>query len=674
MATPDEQPFDTAAASGGGSIPLTSRPPDGGSGGRRQRRTSLAARGEPMVWLTGGSAALAVLMIVGLFTLIGVYGFSTFWPQPLVRVAFTAGTNEDAQTLTIVGEPFREGLTGVVEDANGNGALDEGEDLNGNNELDAEVQLEQTLWRTGNKDIASGAFTWVRNDRILDKTYPKDFLYVERQEDGRAIGRLEAVAVEGRLYEGFDDAYAALNDVLPKVRGISKRIVGLKEELGGLGEERAEANQLMSDARETDDAELLAEAEEALVTVKEREERLQAERVELEAKMSNYRVFVRTEQGPISSESRTSKTFNVSAATVLGSELAEQAASVRFVNFRDDNTRPATTDDAPMQLESMQRLVAEPGATVVVPVGDGAGETRPKLQFLDAAGTPLGEPYALAPRALVLVEDGAEVDFGKRLAVEPLAMTFAQVVRAYPPNRLDLGDKIGVYFSRWWEFLTAEPRDANTEGGVYKQIIGTVLLTFIMIVFVVPIGVVAAIYLREYARQGVLVSFVRICVNNLAGVPSIVYGVFGLGFFCYGLGGWLDAGAAGAGVDPLPVGTWVLWIAVALIAAAVAIGVTSLGEPGGQGRGQRRDVPAEGLPLRRRRCLGDERGRRFLLRLCQHPVGRLWRVLPRDAHQRVEQLEGPSAALGVADAGVADAAGGHRRDGGSLGRGASKHA
>ena len=57
---------------------------------------------------------------------------------------------------------------------------------------------------------------------------------------------------------------------------------------------------------------------------------------------------------------------------------------------------------------------------------------------------------------------------------------------------------------------------------------------------VVPLGVLAALYLREYARQGALVRMVRIAVNNLAGVPSIVFGVFGLGFFCYAVGGSID--------------------------------------------------------------------------------------------------------------------------------------
>jgi phosphate transport system permease protein len=84
--------------------------------------------------------------------------------------------------------------------------------------------------------------------------------------------------------------------------------------------------------------------------------------------------------------------------------------------------------------------------------------------------------------------------------------------------------------SRWGEFLTTEPREANTQGGVLPAIFGTVTMTLMMVVFVAPFGVITALYLREYAKQGRLTSIVRISVNNLAGVPSIVYGVFGLGF------------------------------------------------------------------------------------------------------------------------------------------------
>jgi len=120
-------------------------------------------------------------------------------------------------------------------------------------------------------------------------------------------------------------------------------------------------------------------------------------------------------------------------------------------------------------------------------------------------------------------------------------MMLAQVVRAYPANDLGLLDRLGIYASRWKEFLTAEPREANTEGGVFPAIFGTLMMTMMMSIVVAPFGVIAALYLREYAKQGPLVSTVRIAVNNLAGVPSIVFGVFGLGFFCYVVGGTIDS-------------------------------------------------------------------------------------------------------------------------------------
>ena len=120
------------------------------------------------------------------------------------------------------------------------------------------------------------------------------------------------------------------------------------------------------------------------------------------------------------------------------------------------------------------------------------------------------------------------------------SLRLSEIVRLYPANNLSLFGKIGVYFSRWGEFLTDDPREANTEGGVLPAIFGTVMMTLLMVVFVAPFGVVTALYLREYAKQGTLVSIVRICVNNLAGVPSIVYGVFGLGFFAYTIGVRID--------------------------------------------------------------------------------------------------------------------------------------
>ncbi len=127
------------------------------------------------------------------------------------------------------------------------------------------------------------------------------------------------------------------------------------------------------------------------------------------------------------------------------------------------------------------------------------------------------------------IADGREVEI-------PLA----KVVHAYRPNAMSLLDKIGFYIVKMGDFVSDDPREANTEGGIFPAIFGTVLMVIIMSIMVVPFGVVAAIYLREYAKQGPVTRLIRIAVNNLAGVPSIVYGVFGLGFFVYFLGGNID--------------------------------------------------------------------------------------------------------------------------------------
>jgi len=119
-------------------------------------------------------------------------------------------------------------------------------------------------------------------------------------------------------------------------------------------------------------------------------------------------------------------------------------------------------------------------------------------------------------------------------------LPMSSIVDAHRPNQMHLPGKIGYFFHTLWKFIADDPREANTEGGIFPAIFGTVLMVLLMSLFVTPLGVVAAVYLKEYARQGLFTRFIRIAVNNLAGVPSIVYGVFGLGFFVYTLGGSID--------------------------------------------------------------------------------------------------------------------------------------
>ena len=149
-------------------------------------------------------------------------------------------------------------------------------------------------------------------------------------------------------------------------------------------------------------------------------------------------------------------------------------------------------------------------------------------------------------------------------------LSLGDIVRGYQANALSGGEKGAVYASRWWEFLTDEPREANSEGGVLPAIWGTVTMTLIMSIAVVPFGVLAALYLREYAKSGPIVSAVRIAINNLAGVPSIVFGVFGLGFFCYIIGGYIDGGPKNTGFVQAAPKVWYVWSAALAVTSASA--------------------------------------------------------------------------------------------------------
>ncbi len=121
-----------------------------------------------------------------------------------------------------------------------------------------------------------------------------------------------------------------------------------------------------------------------------------------------------------------------------------------------------------------------------------------------------------------------------------ILIPLGRVVKLTRPNQMSVLDKAQDYMSNFVRFVTDDPREANTEGGIFPAIFGTVLMVMLMAIVVTPFGVVAAVYLREYAKQGLITRIIRISVNNLAGVPSIVYGVFGLGFFVYIIGGGID--------------------------------------------------------------------------------------------------------------------------------------
>ena len=243
-------------------------------------------------------------------------------------------------------------------------------------------------------------------------------------------------------------------------------------------------------------------------------------------------------------------------------EVPEQQLEVAAWNARYTLVSLRDVASQPLRLAVVApRMASEPSA----PAPAGAA---------GAAGAP-GAPAAEASGQVWLLQS-------KEVGCE-------QIVRSLAANQLGWWGKLRVYGDRWREFLWENPREANTEGGVFPAIWGTVVMTLIMTIAVVPFGVMAALYLREYTHSGPLVSIIRISINNLAGVPSIVYGVFGFSFFCYTLGAYIDGGPRNADIQPWPPAAWFLGLgAMAVVGSgAFLLGLTGGGASRGSTRGKR---------------------------------------------------------------------------------------
>ena len=168
--------------------------------------------------------------------------------------------------------------------------------------------------------------------------------------------------------------------------------------------------------------------------------------------------------------------------------------------------------------------------------------TDADTQRMNAERSELDAGYAKITGELEALKAATARDSATFVTIQGNEVTIplANIIEATQPNAMNVFQKVGHYGKNLWKFLSGDPREANTEGGIFPAIFGTILMVLMMTVLVTPLGVIAAIYLREYASQGAVTQIVRIAVNNLAGVPSIVYGVFGLGFFVYFLGGSID--------------------------------------------------------------------------------------------------------------------------------------
>ncbi|ADN76993.1 phosphate ABC transporter, inner membrane subunit PstA [Ferrimonas balearica DSM 9799] len=169
-------------------------------------------------------------------------------------------------------------------------------------------------------------------------------------------------------------------------------------------------------------------------------------------------------------------------------------------------------------------------------------DTPEALAEIDARREALNAEYQILERRLFDLREqaGKSALLVRDMRGQEVRLFLNDVLDVTYSNALSTPGKVWHWMKAVGSFVVDEPREANTEGGVFPAIFGTVFMVMLMAVIVTPFGVMAAVYLHEYAHKGPITRLIRIAVINLAGVPSIVYGVFGLGFFVYMVGGSLD--------------------------------------------------------------------------------------------------------------------------------------
>ncbi|MFV2071743.1 MAG: phosphate ABC transporter permease PstA [Thermoanaerobaculales bacterium] len=243
----------------------------------------------------------------------------------------------------------------------------------------------------------------------------------------------------------------------------------------------------------------------------------------------------------------------------------------RLESERNRVRRPLTRLEEELDLlERSARSAAEEGREAIAALSDEvdavAAHLAPRLDGLQ---------HDLDVLDQRLLRSGLRLQSGS----EELEVPLANVREVVWANRMSLAARIIHTIRKSGRFLTTEPREANTEGGIFPALFGTVLLVLLMSVAVVPLGVVTAVYMTEYARPGIVLRLANQAVNNLAGVPSIVFGMFGLAFFVYEFGGALDRGLF---ADRLPTPTFgtggVLWASLTLALLTVPVVVVATRE------------------------------------------------------------------------------------------------
>lgn len=508
-----------------------------------RRRTPLAARAEPAVWLLGLALIVSVGLVAALLAMIVMRGSATFWPRPIDRVELRDGS-------VLLGLAMaEESFTPVGQAAESLAAFRATDEVPIGGAFDEQGAPVRRLYRVANREMMPEPFRWVPLWEVRSVTRPRDAGHVERTEWGVWLGTPRAIierSADGErriVAEGPEAVWAALPRAIDRAEERRREIRRLDRGELGPTNRAMESWRLRVRGAELEHARW-RDAAPALLTAGA-----------WWAVAGGCVACV--VMGLVCSRRRRLKL----AAPVLSCA----ALGLGLMAALEHPWSGAMMDEA---------RLAEVRASADAALADLRGRydrTLARIEELRAED---------ARHRIELVEETFGQPAAERAGRPEDPLLLSQVVRAVRVNELSTLGRAGVYLSRWREYLLDDPRANNTEGGVFPVVFGTVLLTLLLSVVAVPLGVVAALYLREYARQGPITSLIRIAVNNLAGVPSIVYGVFGLGFFCYGVGSFVDSGPAAAMRLPRFPWWWMVVSACVVIAMAASCAGLSRRKPG----------------------------------------------------------------------------------------------
>ncbi|TWT39042.1 phosphate ABC transporter permease PstA [Blastopirellula retiformator] len=588
---------------------------------------SLLAQGEPMVWLTGGSLALCLLMIFGLLSLVVYNGMRTFWPGRLYQVETVDGAVYLGEAAGVEKFDLTEQLINSFPPELKKArelALQKFEEAGS-----VPVEVERRQYRTGNFDIISnfdreGTHYHTVNEFEMvqpEAELPEWAMVIERLSWGRFYGMPVEFKLSHQRPISADEEQ--LEEIVQLIQANMYRIsdadqsAQLKEALSPVEQELAKVQAANIDAfiaeKKSLEGELRAQGktgpEKPLADVNSAEENIvgivQAS-VGPEAAWEKYNEFhdevisrshrrkeiEEFEVGEVNGEEETARlslrdeeiahpgVFVVELANEL-SRLQGQVATLEEIGeknkailkqiekrsgadsplakFAAEIVQGLASDLADQQAEPKKRIAEIEGVVADMPPSTQAAVDN----FLKIRKESTERTVALQQKIRQLNEENDRYVLHMQTAQEiDKDIPLAEIVRAFPANRLSLSGQMGVYLSRWGEFLMDDPREANSEGGVFPAIWGTVAMTMIMSIIVVPFGVLAALYLREFAKPGPIVSAIRISINNLAGVPSIVFGVFGFAFLIGNVGRYIDGGPENADLPVMSSSRWYLLLGV----------------------------------------------------------------------------------------------------------------